>query len=78
MVKDEKLVEEMFCNLMQKVNAEIEDLDELTLPEFKDLSDYEQGLCMGRYNAVNNVLEQIKRLAMELELFSDHNTQNVF
>lgn len=78
MVKDEKLVEEMFCNLMQKVNAEIEDLDELTLPEFKDLSDYEQGLCMGRYNAVNNVLEQIKRLAMELELFSDRNSQNVF
>lgn len=78
MVKDEKLVEEMFCNFIQKVNAEIEDLDELTLPEFKDLSDYEQGLCMGRYNAINNVLTQIRHLTTELELFSDRNAQNVF
>ena len=78
MTKDKKFIKDVLYNLLQKTNAEIEDLDDLTIPEFKALSEYEQGLRMGRYESITKVLEQIKRLIMDLDLCDDTNSQDIF
>ena len=69
MTKDKKLARDVLYSLLQKVNVKIEDLDELTLHEFKAMSDYDQGMCMGRYEAINSVSEEIKRLISDFDLF---------
>ena len=78
MTKDKKLTRDVLYSLLQKVNAKIEDLDELTLPEFKTMSDYEQGRCMGRYEAINSVLEEIKRLISDFDLFDSVGPSDIF
>lgn len=78
MTKDKKLARDILYGLLQKVDAKIEDLDELTLPEFKAISDYEQGMCMGRYEAINSVSEEIKRLILDFDLFDSVGPSDIF
>lgn len=78
MTKDKKLARDVLYGLLQKVNVKIKDLDELTLPEFKAMSDYEQGRCTGRYEAINSVLEEIKRLISDFDLFDSVGPSDIF
>ena len=78
MTKDKKLARDVLYGLLQKDDAKIEDLDELTLPEFKAMSDYEQGMCMGRYEAINSVSEEIKRLILDFDLFDSVGPSDIF
>ena len=78
MTEDKKLAKDILYGLLQKVNAKIEDLDELTVPEFKAMPDYEQGKCMGRYEVINSVLEEIKRLISDFELFDSMGSSDTF
>ena len=78
MTKDKKLARDVLYGLLQKVNAKIEDLDELTLPEFKAMYDYEQGRRTGRYEAINSVLEEIKRLISDFDLFDSIGPSDIF
>ena len=78
MTKDKKLAREVLYGLLQKVNVKIEDLDELTLPEFKAMSDYEQGRCMGLNEAINSVSEEIKRLISDFDLFDSVGPSDIF